>query len=247
MRTTLSWSKQTLAGLGAAVVAAGTLVPASAWGAPEVPSVVINEVIQNNSQIADAIELLNTGSTAIDLSGWILADDKNSMTINPGTTLQPGQFLAITTDDDTRDDKFGLGPADAATLLDGATEVDSYLWGEARCPYTLTDSWQIIAITEFESVFPGVMEFEYDPALGQLWVICDDACDGRSQIFELGGDPAAPGTFATVAVYERPAGTANYANEGFAIAPLSQCTAGTRPVIWADDAAAEHAWQQGWI
>lgn len=141
MRTTLSLPQRLLAGMGAAVVTATALVPASALAAPALPSVVINEVIQNNDQIADAIELLNTGSTAIDISGWILADDKNSMTINPGTMLQPGQFLAITTDDDSRDDKFGLGKADEANVfLPDGTLIDRFAWeghqptSYGRCP-----------------------------------------------------------------------------------------------------------------
>lgn len=82
--------------------------------------------------------------------------------------------------------------------------------------YVLTDAGDMLPITEFDTAFHGVMELEYDAANGQLWALCDDACDGRTQAFEIGAD----GTFASVAIYERPAGIPNYANEGLAFAPV---------------------------
>src|SRR5699024_4579379 len=107
---------------------------------PNTP-LVINEVIQNNDQIDDAIELFNTGSDPIDLSGWALSDDKNTMTIADGTVIDAGQYLAITTDDDTLPDKFGLGKNDEANIHtpDGVL-VDHFAWeghqptSYGRCP-----------------------------------------------------------------------------------------------------------------
>lgn len=112
-----------------------------AWAA-ELPAVHINEVIQNNDAIADAIELVNLGTETVDLSGWVVADDKNQMVLDPGTVLAPGQYLMITTDDDARADKFGLGKADEVSirLPDATTIVDRYAWLEhvstsyAVCP-----------------------------------------------------------------------------------------------------------------
>ncbi|MGI8394103.1 lamin tail domain-containing protein [Leucobacter sp. W1038] len=129
MRTRHPWLK-TLGGIACAgVVAAPLIVPVTAYAAPSLPPLVINEVIQDNDAIADAIEVLNLGDTAVDISGWILADDKNSMPVSEGTVVQPGQYLAITVDDDTRLDKFGLGKADQANLkLPDGTLVDTYAW-----------------------------------------------------------------------------------------------------------------------
>ncbi|WP_333811315.1 lamin tail domain-containing protein [Timonella senegalensis] len=109
--------------------------------ASTLPTIAINEVIQNNDLIADAIELLNLGDQPVDLSGWILADDKNQMVLDQGTTIAAGQFLAITVDDDAREDKFGLGKADEASVrLPDGTVVDRFAWSGhqptsyGRCP-----------------------------------------------------------------------------------------------------------------
>ena len=101
--------------------------------------------------------------------------------------------------------------------------------------YVLGDAGEMIRITEFDTVFHGVMELEYDTSNGQLWALCDDACEGRTEVFEIGADTDTPGTFASIGVFERPAGSPNYANEGLAFAPADQCVDGMREVIWAND------------
>lgn len=114
--------------------------------------------------------------------------------------------------------------------------------------FVLGDGGEIVRISEFETAFPGVMELEYDAATGLLWVLCDDTCEGRTQIFRVGADAERPGVFAPIAVHARPAGTANIANEGMAIAPIAQCVAGQRPVVWADDSETDgHAFRVGSI
>ncbi len=114
--------------------------------------------------------------------------------------------------------------------------------------YVLGTGGEITRITEFETAFPGVMELEYDSATGLLWVLCDEVCEGRAQTFKVGADTDRAGEFAAVAAYERPAGTVNYANEGFAIAPISQCVDGLRDVLWAnDDQSDGHAFRLGAI
>lgn len=129
MRTQHSLRNTLIGTLGVGLVAGITVAPTAVMAAPTDAAVVINEVIQNNDLIDDAIELLNLGSTPVDLSGWKLADDKNEMTLDIGTIIEPGQFLAITTDDDARADKFGLGKNDEASLRtpDG-TIVDRFAW-----------------------------------------------------------------------------------------------------------------------
>lgn len=97
--------------------------------------------------------------------------------------------------------------------------------------YLLGDAGEIVPVADFDTAFPGVMELEYDEASHLLWAVCDEVCGGRSQVFGVD----ATGGFTASAIYERPAGTQNYANEGFAIAPASQCVSGQRQVLWADD------------
>ncbi|AYF99556.1 hypothetical protein D7I47_10545 [Protaetiibacter intestinalis] len=79
---------------------------------------------------------------------------------------------------------------------------------------------------------PGARELDYEPETQLLWAICDEACDGRTATLQIGGT----GRYEVTHRYARPASAANYANEGFVIAPQSACVAGAKPVYYADDA-----------
>jgi hypothetical protein len=79
--------------------------------------------------------------------------------------------------------------------------------------------------------FSLVADVQYDADRGVLWVVCDEACDGRIAEYRLD----ATGEFAVATVYARPSGTKNYANEGFAVADDSQCRSGSKPTFYADD------------
>jgi uncharacterized protein YjiK len=122
-----------------------------------VPSVRINEV-ESNGGPTDWIELINTGSDPVDVSGWVLRDnqDASAATIPASTTLAPGGLLAIDTDVTTGSTNFGLGGADSARvfLADGTTLVDSYSWTAhatttyGRCPDGTGDFATTIAGTK---------------------------------------------------------------------------------------------------
>jgi len=86
-------------------------------------------------------------------------------------------------------------------------------------------------VATIASGFAGVMDLEFEAATGSLWAVCDDTCNGRSATLEVGAD----GRFAVTHVYERPTGMADLNNEGFAMAPQTQCVAGVKSVFWADD------------
>ncbi|WP_435298964.1 LPXTG cell wall anchor domain-containing protein [Timonella sp. A28] len=111
--------------------------------------------------------------------------------------------------------------------------------------YALGLDGSITRVTSFDSAFAGVMELEYDTVRNELWVVCDEVCEGRSQVFALGGaestqskeetKAAQSSAYTEVGFYERPAKTENLANEGFAISPAT--VNGTRQVLWTDDAA----------
>jgi hypothetical protein len=104
----------------------------------------INEIESNGDVVGDWVELTNTGSTAVDVSGWQLRDNDPTnvaISIPSGTTIAPGGFYARYTE--APSPGFGLSSADEVTLYlaDGTTEVDSYAWttGHAattygRCP-----------------------------------------------------------------------------------------------------------------
>ncbi|MSZ75877.1 MAG: hypothetical protein F2667_02060, partial [Actinobacteria bacterium] len=110
--------------------------------------------------------------------------------------------------------------------------------------YALGAGGSYTRVTSFASGFPGVMDLEWDPERSSLWAVCDDTCNGRSTLHQVGGD----GRFAISQAYERPAAMPNLNNEGFAIAPQSQCVGGTKPVVWSDDSnTGGHALRAGTI
>tara|TARA_R110002124_G_scaffold287056_1_gene470092 strand:- start:424 stop:3453 length:3030 start_codon:yes stop_codon:yes gene_type:complete len=90
-------------------------------------------------------------------------------------------------------------------------------------------------VATIESGFVSVMELEFDPALGALWAVCDDTCEGRSALLEIAQDGAADGSFKVATVFDRPTGMPNLNNEGFAVAPQSKCVSGSKAVFWSDD------------
>jgi hypothetical protein len=86
-------------------------------------------------------------------------------------------------------------------------------------------------VATFASGFPTFGALHWDADENQLWVVCDDNCDGRSRVFEVNSS----GNFAVVAEYARPTGLANLDNEGFTFARNSECVGGFKPVYWTDD------------
>lgn len=101
--------------------------------------VVVNEVESNGGTPGDWIELYNRGTTAVNLSGFVIKDNDDSRTtaLPVGTTIAAGGFLII----EEAQLGFGLGSADAARLFDPAGAlVDSYTWTAhatttyGRCP-----------------------------------------------------------------------------------------------------------------
>jgi hypothetical protein len=86
--------------------------------------------------------------------------------------------------------------------------------------------------------FPSVMDLSFDRELGNLWGVCDDGCNGQSVIFEIDtvASSATHGQFKVTHLFDRPTSMPNYNNEGFTVAPQSECVGGVKPAYWADDA-----------
>ncbi|MGO1802498.1 MAG: lamin tail domain-containing protein, partial [Microbacteriaceae bacterium] len=105
--------------------------------------VVLNEIIYDDvSGYSDRIEIYNRGTEAASLAGWTISDDKRDRFSTPfaeGTTLEPGAFVVLVTDEDFT---FGFGKGDEAVLYDAdGAEVDAYAYENtsptatfARCP-----------------------------------------------------------------------------------------------------------------
>ncbi|MGE3472575.1 MAG: lamin tail domain-containing protein [Vicinamibacterales bacterium] len=89
----------------------------------------------------------------------------------------------------------------------------------------------------------GVMDLRFDPDTGDLWAVCDDTCGGVSTLLRV--DPTSH-RFTPSQSLARPSGMPNLNNEGFALAPLSECVAGQRAVFWSDDSETDgHAIRSG--
>lgn len=73
------------------------------------------------------------------------------------------------------------------------------------------------------------MELHWDTDHGELWVLCDNTCDGRIEVLV-----PRDGTFVRVADLRPPSGSARYNDEGFV---RLGCDATMSLVVWADDSA----------
>lgn len=84
------------------------------------PDVVINE-IESDGDATDWVEVVNSGSTAVDLSGWTVMDGDpvghaaETTPLPAGTVLEPGAYFVF---DQPRDFVFGLGNGDTVTVRD---------------------------------------------------------------------------------------------------------------------------------
>ncbi len=106
---------------------------------PLLTTVKINEVESNGGSPGDWIEIINNGTTTVDLAGFTVRDndDTHNYLLASGTTLAPGAYLVI----EEAALGFGLGGADSARLFDRSLRlVDGYDWlthattTYGRCP-----------------------------------------------------------------------------------------------------------------
>jgi hypothetical protein len=95
----------------------------------------------------------------------------------------------------------------------------------------------------------GVMGLEFDRELHNLWAVCDNGCNGRSVVLQVATiDQPTPGRFVVTRLFERPTGMPNLNNEGFALAPQVECSAGRKSAWWADDGeTGGHAIRRGTV
>ncbi|WP_395690570.1 lamin tail domain-containing protein [Nocardioides sp.] len=128
-------------GTGAFGVMTASLGSANTCATPD-SAVRINELSSNNP---DFVELVNTGTGPVDLSGWVLKDstDNNAYTFPAGSTIAAGAHQVL--NGESVDFVFGLGNGDAARLYadtDLTTPLDSYAYpahpaagkSYGRCP-----------------------------------------------------------------------------------------------------------------
>lgn len=111
--------------------------------------------------------------------------------------------------------------------------------------YALLDGGTFTRIATINSGLVGVMDLAFDRETQDLWAVCDDGCGGSAVVLAI--DPVTH-RFVVTRTYARPASMPNLNNEGFAIAPIAECSSGVRPVFWSDDSNTDsHAIRQGTV
>lgn len=105
-----------------------------------ITTVHINEVESSGGTPGDWFELVNLGSTTVDLVGWSMLDndDTHQRYVFPaGSAIAPGGYLVV----EEAQFGFGLGAADSVRLFDaGGTPYESFAWTAhatttyGRCP-----------------------------------------------------------------------------------------------------------------
>ena len=136
-----------ISALGAVLAVTGILpaaAPVDTYAADSENTVFINEIESDDPDGGnDWVEIINAGSTAVDISGWFVTDDKGlerltedkTWGIAEGTVLEAGAVLVL---EDSIDFDFGLGKEDTVSLYDGSSaQMDSYTYaGHAAGTYS---------------------------------------------------------------------------------------------------------------
>ncbi len=185
MRRTLS-----LATVAALVGSAATGIILAAPAAAADTDVRINEVQSNSDDDSpDFVELTNTGTEAVDISGWIIRDDDDdhTFTIADDTVLEPSAYAVFETNEVA--DGFGLGSNDMARLFtdDGTTLVDSHSWTDhVRTEGRVPDGTGEFTPTE---PTPGAANEERDDPAGEATIAVNEVMskdpDGGEDWVEL--------------------------------------------------------------
>lgn len=143
--------------------------------ATDVSGVLINEIDMNGDD-GDWVELKNMGDSSVDISGWILVDDKglddrlssNEAWIVPdGTVLSAGGIYVL--EQSLGADWCGLGKKDMVALYDADKNlIDSYTWTSASAG-TYSRDPETLEFVDMEATKGAENVIEEDPSdEGQL-------------------------------------------------------------------------------
>jgi 2',3'-cyclic-nucleotide 2'-phosphodiesterase (5'-nucleotidase family) len=111
-------------------------------------------------------------------------------------------------------------------LYFAALENDGKLYA-----YALSADGSSHRVATVDTDMGHVMDVQYDRDLQRIWALCDNTCSVSQTLLKIDGT----GAMVPDVVYAAPTGLPNVNVEGFAIAPDSTCSAGTKEVVWSDD------------
>ena len=117
-------------------------------------------------------------------------------------------------------------PLHGTGLYFAALENDGKLYA-----YALNSDHTFHRVAVVDTKMGHVMDVQFDAATQRIWALCDNTCGVSSTVLKIDGT----GTIVPQVVYSRPADLPNDNLEGFALAPASTCTGGTREALWSDD------------
>jgi chitodextrinase len=176
----------------------------------------------------------STDATLVASDQWVLTDDLGFTAADAnlgfeGVTYVPDSFLTAA---HFRTDGGALySPASyPGKAIPGLFFAAVEKTGHLRA-YELNSDHTYSRVADIDTGMAGVMDVEYDADLGRIWAHCDNTCGNATALLEVGSN----GHFGVDRDYLRPANLPNYNLEGFAVAPSSTGTGGTREVLWTDD------------
>jgi hypothetical protein len=117
-------------------------------------------------------------------------------------------------------------PSHGTGLYFAALENDGKLYA-----YALNSDHSYHRVAVVDTGMGHVMDVQYNADTQRIWALCDNTCGVASTVLKVDEG----GAMVPQVVYSKPAGLPVNNLEGFALAPDSTCTAGTKEVVWSDD------------
>jgi Lamin Tail Domain len=192
----------------------------------------------NNSVSLDSVlrfDPASPGTTMIPTTQWNLTPDFPELSVAgkanlgfEGITFVPDTFLVANGFIDQSTSAVynpGAYPNHGLGLFFAALENDGKLYA-----YALSADGSFHRVATVATGMTSVMDVQFDRDLNRIWALCDNTCSVSSTLLKISA-----GAFVPDVVYARPASLPNVNIEGFAIAPESTCTNGSREVLWSDD------------
>jgi hypothetical protein len=212
------------------------------------PYVYVSTERDNNNNTVSLLKVLQIDATATTATvnatrEWDLSPDFNLPTADANLGLEaiawiPDSFLTSKgfIDESTN---AAYNPSNYGTHAAGVffvgLEANGMIYG-----YVLNHAdGSFKRIATIASGNPAIMDLAFDRDSNYLWAVCDNGCNGRTNVLDIDTGAASPtkGKFIIKQGFERPTTMPNINNEGFTIAApeSTACVGGFKSVFYADD------------